>query len=390
MLKVLMTGVSNIGTAGVATIAYNLGQALDNREVKIGYLAQHGLTDEKYKKLIEDRGNKIYIMDCNSEGKLYKTKAIFDWVYRILTKERYDAIHINTDTAYLAAAYLWIAKRARTKYIIVHSHSRMVDDERDLPRKVKIFLHKMCSPYVQKNADVCLACSSQAGKWLFGNRKFTVIPNGIDIDKFTYNERVRLEYRQKMGLDGKFVIVTVGRLAYSKKPCFTVDIFTEIVKKFPESRLLFVGDGPLRQEVQEHVESKKMKEKIQLLGNRDDVSQLLSTADVFLLPSLFEGFGIAYIEAQASGMPVFASDQVPNEAFVTDLIHRCSLHDSAVEWANQIVQHRSDARLEYVKEIMEDRYDINWASKVLESEYLKLEGSHRGNQDARKTYTEEN
>ena len=106
-----------------------------------------------------------------------------------------------------------------------------------------------------------------------------------------------------MGLEGQFVIVTVGRIAYQKKPCFTVDIFAEITKKVPTSTLIFVGDGPLRGEVQGYARSKGLEGNVQFLGNRDDVPQILSAADAFLLPSLFEGLGIVYIEAQASASP---------------------------------------------------------------------------------------
>lgn len=377
MIKILMTGVSNIGKAGVATISYNLGQNLDNEEIEIGYLAQRGLPPKKYIDAIKRKGNKIYAMDSVPKGMAQKTKHIINWVYTILKSDGYDAIHINTDTAYLAAVYLWIAKKAGIKYIIVHSHSDMVDENSGTVRKIKILLHRALCPYVRRNADIRLACSAQAGEWLFGKEQFTVIPNGIDIDRFQYNEEARSEYRKQMELEDQFVIVTVGRIAYPKKPCFTADIFAEIARKVPESTLLFVGDGPLREEVQEHIRSMGMEKKVRFLGNRDDVPQLLSAADVFLLPSLFEGLGIVYIEAQASGMPVFASDQVPKEAFVSRLIHRVPLSDTAGEWAEQIIQHRGDPRVRYVNEIAEHGYDIKGASKALEKEYLKLAGIKR-------------
>lgn len=374
MIKILMTGVSNIGRAGVATISYNLGQNLDNEEIEIGYLAQRGLPNKKYIDAIKRKGNKIYAMDSAPKGMVQKTKHIINWIYKILKSDGYDAIHINTDTAYLAAVYLWIAKKAGIKYIIVHSHSDMVDENSGTVRKIKILLHRALCPYVRRNADIRLACSAQAGRWLFGKEQFTMIPNGIDIDHFQYNEEARSEYRKQMGLKGQFVIVTVGRIAYQKKPCFTADIFAEIARKVPESTLLFVGDGPLREEVQEHVRSMGMEKKVRFLGNRDDVPQLLSAADVFLLPSLFEGLGIVYIEAQASGMPVFASDMVPDEAFVTNLIHKIPLSTSPEQWAEEIMKHGNDVRTDVREDIKKAGFDIQVASSMLQEKYVQLLG----------------
>ena len=71
-MKVLMTGASNIGKAGVATIAFRLGQAMDEKQVQVSYLAQRGVPDEKYIKLAEDKGGHIYSMENNCGNKVQK------------------------------------------------------------------------------------------------------------------------------------------------------------------------------------------------------------------------------------------------------------------------------------------------------------------------------
>ena len=140
--------------------------------------------------------------------------------------------------------------------------------------------------------------------------------------------------------------------------------------------LLFIGEGELRKEIENYVSDTGLSfEQVVLLGNRNDIPELLSASDVFLLPSRFEGLGIVYMEAQASGMPVFASDQVPDETFVTNLIHKINLTDSTEQWAMKIMEHRHDDRKEVREEIKKKKYDIHAAAMMLQKKYMELRGT---------------
>jgi len=376
MFKVLMTGASNIGKAGVATVVFRLGQAMEKDIVQVSYLAQRGVPDSKYKKMIEDRGGKLYTMASNQGNKIKRMLNIIKWVESVYKADNFDIVHINTDTAYLAAIYLWLAKRAGITKIVCHCHSTMVDENNRLVRGLKVLMHKICCGYVRKNSDLKLACSANAGKWLFKNDEVTVIPNGFDVDRFKYDEDKREKYRRELGIDGKFVICSVGRLAYQKNLLFTIDIYKEILKRENNSVLLFIGEGELRKEIENYVSDTGLSfEQVVLLGNRNDIPELLSASDVFLLPSRFEGLGIVYMEAQASGMPVFASDQVPDETFVTNLIHKINLTDSTEQWAMKIMEHRHDDRKEVREEIKKKKYDIHAAAMMLQKKYMELRGT---------------
>lgn len=367
-----MTGASNIGKAGVATIAFNLGQAMDEKKIAVSYLAQHGVSDERFKRLIELKGGKIYVMPEASRGSVSNIFRMIQWIGEIAKNETFDLVHINADTAYLVAIYLWIFKRAGLKKFAVHSHSIMVDENREIIRNIKVVLHKLCRSYVIKNSDLNLACSFEAAKWMFKEDNATIIPNGIDIDHFRFNLEARKKYRNQMHLDGQFVVICVGRLAYQKNVFFTVDIFNEILKKNPNSRLIFVGDGDLRKDLECYIIQNNLKNQVTLLGNRKDIPELLSASDTFLLPSRFEGLGIVYIEAQASGIPTFASDQVPNEAFLTDLMYTGKLDDSPCKWAEMILAHRNATRKNRCEQIKEKKYDIHVAAKLLEECYIDV------------------
>ena len=141
MIKVLMTGVSNIGKAGVATIAFRLGQAMDSEKISLGYLAQRGISDVKYIDLIEDGGGRVHIMPPVRGNKFVKLIKTIRWVSLTAKENTYDIVHINADTAYLAAIYMKIFQRNGMTKMIVHSHSTMVDENNRMLRSIKIFLN---------------------------------------------------------------------------------------------------------------------------------------------------------------------------------------------------------------------------------------------------------
>jgi glycosyltransferase involved in cell wall biosynthesis len=123
---------------------------------------------------------------------------------------------------------------------------------------------------------------------------------------------------------------------------FLVEIAAEIVKREPNARFLFVGDGPLRSEVEMELRVAGIRDRVILTGSRPDVPRLLLGAmDAFLFPSRSEGLGLALVEAQAAGLPATVSDSVPIEAdVVPDLINRQSLRQPAAVWAEIAVRHR--------------------------------------------------
>lgn len=289
MIKVLMTGVSNIGKAGVATIAFRLGQAMDSEKISLGYLAQRGISDVKYIDLIEDGGGRVHIMPPVKGNKLVKLIKTIQWVSLTAKENTYDIVHINADTAYLAAIYMKIFQSNGMTKMIVHSHSTMVDENNKVLRSIKIFLHCLCKRYIRKNAHLKLACSSMAAKWMFDKDQVTVVPNGIDCKQFEFDSVKRDEYRKEMKLGGKFVICCVGRLAYPKNSFFTIDIFREILKEERNSILLFIGDGELRGEIERYIESNGLGKKVLLLGNRETFLDCFRLVTCFCCPQDSKG-----------------------------------------------------------------------------------------------------
>ena len=133
------------------------------------------------------------------------------------------------------------------------------------------------------------------------------------------------------------VIGFCGRFRTQKNPLFLLDVFAEYHRMVPDSLLMLVGIGELRSLMDERIEQLGIKDSVLFMGLQRDVSPYYQAMDAFLLPSLYEGLGIVYVEAQCAGLPCFASaDAVPPEAKVTDLLHYVSLKESAEQWAQEI------------------------------------------------------
>jgi glycosyltransferase involved in cell wall biosynthesis len=135
-----------------------------------------------------------------------------------------------------------------------------------------------------------------------------VIPSGIDLAPFAGERADRDEIRRGLGAGpGSFLVASVGRLVPIKGHPHLVEAFAEVSRRRPGSRLMLVGDGPLRAALDGRIRELGLEGGVLLTGHRDDVARLLRAADLFVLPSLNEGLGMVLVEAMASGLATVAS-----------------------------------------------------------------------------------
>jgi glycosyltransferase involved in cell wall biosynthesis len=180
---------------------------------------------------------------------------------------------------------------------------------------------------------------------MFGNSAVTagkvhIIKNAIELDNFSPNPEIRARKRSELGVkDNQLVIGQVGRMCFQKNQMFTVDIFMEVLKHRSDAKLVFVGGGELLDAVRAKVQRLRLERSVQFLGMRNDMSELYQAFDVLAFPSTYEGLGMAAIEAQATGLMVIASDQVPSEArIVPGLVNTMKLTQPAKDWANILLR----------------------------------------------------
>lgn len=283
--------------------------------------------------------------------------------------DKWKIIHAHMFTT--ATIYLKIAKK-HGLVTIVHSHSTAAGF--GLLSKVKSLVQYP----VRYIADYLFACSQSAGEWLYGekhitNERFRVLNNAIDSKAFSFNLEKRYHKRTEMEIDKKFVIGHIGRFIETKNHEFIVDIFYDVVKKEKDSMLLLVGDGKMRSQIEEKVKKMNLSNNVIFAGIRSDIPDLLQVMDVLIFPSIYEGLPVTLIEAQASGLKIFASDVITNEVAITNNIEFMSLNSSAEVWADRIMEYRDGyERKDTSQEIIAAGYDVKNNAQELEQFYLSI------------------
>ncbi|MBN1515451.1 glycosyltransferase [Candidatus Sumerlaeota bacterium] len=252
----------------------------------------------------------------------------------------YDVVHshcVNWNGPVMSAA-----KQVGTPIRIVHSHNDM---SQAMPSN---FFQRLFALQSQKNSKVHathgFACSEIAANSYFGphwreDSRWKLLYYGVDFSIFGATTKKDV-LRESFGLPkGAYVVGHVGSFRNSQKNHeFIIEIAREIQKKDPGIVFLFVGDGKFKSKIEVQAAQSGLKDNVFFTGVRTDVPQImLGAMDLFLFPSLYEGLGLALVEAQAAGLPCICSDTIPKEAdVISHLVQRISLSQSPEEWAQAI------------------------------------------------------
>lgn len=356
-------GIMNRG--GAETMIMNLYRHIDRSKVQFDFV-ENSSEPAAFDEEILSLGGRIYRCP-HYDGKNHFTYV--EWwndFFKAHPKE-YPIVHGHLGST--AVIYLSIAKKYGA-YAIAHSHSSGTD------HSLKSFLYRIMSYNTRYVADYFFACSDVAGKDRYGckvvsGEHYSVINNAIDLDAFSFDQDVRESVRQEFGFDSaQLVIGHIGRYTREKNQEFVIEIFTKLKKQEKNVCLLMVGDGPLHTQMMQLAENTEAKSSIYFTGVRSDVNRLLQAMDVFVFPSLYEGLGIALIEAQAAGLPCVVSDTIPKEAYLTDLVKSESLSNSPDIWAEKILAMRNVPRTDRRAEIAAHGFDITTEAVKLQEFYI--------------------
>lgn len=351
---------------GVEAVTINYYRNIDKNKVQLDFICDEDSTNIPYEE-IERMGGKVIIIPSYSKPFKYH-KAL----KRVLKEGNYKIIHSNINT--LSVFSLFAAKCAGVPVRIAHSHSTTNKKE-----KKKNLMKQVLRPFSKVFATDYMCCSELAGRWLFGNKEYDkgnvyLLNNAIDLDKFKYNESLRKKKRKELGIkDDALVIGHIGRFVAQKNHDYLIDIFNEIHKKNNNSILLLAGQGPLMEDIKNKVKELNLDDNVKFLGQRNDANELYQAFDVFLLPSLYEGLPVVGVEAQASGLLCYLSDDMTKETKVLDITKFMSLNNIPEEWANNILDDvKKYKRIDTSKEMTAKNFNIKEEAKKLEEYYLNL------------------
>lgn len=361
--------IGGLDLGGSQAFVMNVYRKINRKIVQFDFVLDHP-TERFLEKKILSLGGKIYELPAfNGKNALLIKKR---WCTFLDEHTEYKILHSHIRS--YASLYIPIAKRKGIKTII-HSHS--ISNGFGISSIAKEILQFP----LRFQADYFFACSPEAGKWLFGEKicktnKFKVLKNAIDAEKFIFDAQKRKKCRNKFDIDNDtFVIGFIGRVTEPKNPEFIIDVFYEFVKSHNNTKLLFVGDGVLLQDVRNKTRELGLEGKIIFTGARDDTDYLLDAMDLFIFPSLWEGLGISLIEAQASGIKCVCSERIPESAIITDLVEVIDLDKGAPYWAQRISNIRQVyTRINYFKSIVDAGFEIKSTVNYLESFYVRENG----------------
>lgn len=260
---------------------------------------------------------------------------------RYLSKNQYDVVHIQCCFADDGWACR-VAKKKGIKNVIVHAHMSGIKLTASTWRHWMChYLGKVTQP-ANRYGDILLACSLEAGEWMYGKKatkgtNFFVVNNGIRVEEYQFDLSKRKAIREKLNLSGKYVIGHIGRFSQEKNQQFLVDILCELEKCSETCHLLLMGDGPLKQSVIDKAREYGLEKKITIVDNSYKASFIYDAMDLFVFPSLNEGFGIVCIEAQTNGLKCIVSDAVPKTTNVSGKVTYLNIQEKEL-WIKAILE----------------------------------------------------
>lgn len=331
--------LNRMDSGGVEAVVLNYYRHIDHSKVQFDFYFAEGSSLPQREEL-EQLGAGLYPVSAYSHPVAYH-KAL----HTAFKQRGYKIVHAHLSTMSLFP--LFAAWRAGVPMRICHNHSTAHWGE-----GVKTLLKYILRPFNKLFATDWFACGETAARWMYGDKAFdagkvTVMPNAIDTEKFAYDERARSQLRQELGIpQSAFVVGHVGRFMYQKNHRFLVDIFADLYKQKPEARLLLIGEGELREQIQQQVRVLNLQDKVIFTGARQDVNKLYSAMDVFCLPSFYEGLGMVAWEAQVNGLPVVLSNFVPREAKRSSECIFLSLNDPHGVWIEALYRSKRQIKID--------------------------------------------
>lgn len=353
--------VPNMQQGGLENFIMNIYRNIDREKVQFDFLV-HYQKKQFFDDEIEKLGGKIYRFSLRDDNNIIKYIREINKFYR--EHNEYKVIHCHMSS--IGFINFFIAKKNGIKVRIAHSHNSSTD--KTIKGRIK---RLMMLPY-KYVSTLNYACSNDAGKYLYGNKEYTIIPNAIDTYKFKFNQDKRKEYRKKLNIDDRqFVIGHIGRFNIQKNHRFIIKVFNEYLKINKEAILLLIGDGELLKEIKSLCKKLNIEKNVIFIKNVKNIYDYYNIMDLFMLPSFFEGLPVVGIEAQTNGLHCLFSDNITEEAKVSDKVEYLELDCNV--WVEKIIENAKINQVDRInsyKKILNSNFEITKLAREMEKNYM--------------------
>lgn len=361
--------VGRMDRGGIETMIMNQYRNIDREKVQFDFLAHFG-REAAYNDEIRAMGGRIYEMPALRDENRVFFWRFFSYLFALnkFFREHREYKVIHGHMTHTAALYMPIAKRYGVTCRIVHSHS--TNSKEGLLGLLTNFLHK----FATRDATDFFACSKAAQKWFFTDEIINsgdvhFVTNAIDAKRFSYDPEQRRKMREALDLKDELAIVHVARFRTEKNQAFMLDVLKEALKVRNDITLIYVGDGPQEAAVKAKAKEYGVEAHVRFLGLRSDVSDILQAADVFVLPSIWEGLPLTAIEAQASGLHCVVSDSLSAEMNALGMVRYVS-RENIGDWVQALLEEGQKPRRDTYEEIVAAGYDSCTTAAWLQEFYL--------------------
>ncbi|MYL49354.1 glycosyltransferase [Halobacillus litoralis] len=324
---------ATMNTGGAESRIMDVYRKINKNDVQFDFIVMENNIHYYDSEIRELGGKKIVV--TNPRKNIFK--HIYDLFKVFKTYGDYQAVHSHT--SYHSGLVCLIARTAGIKYRISHARTTSTKSNKSILKKIFINLGRIL---IRRNSTSLLAISKNAGNYVFGenavnNGDVNVVPNAIDVERYLNTSKDE-NVQEELGItEGQLIIGQVGRFSHMKNHKFTIKVFKSIINEGIEAKLILVGDGNLKGEIEALVEKEGLKKQIVFLGVRKDIPQIMKQLDVLIMPSTYEGLGGVVIEAQAAGTPCVVSQSLPDEVDMgLNLVEFVSLDQSLEEWIKAI------------------------------------------------------
>lgn len=373
-VRVLVT--APLGVSGVTNLMIDIQKHIDRSRLNFDYLVYHDKKTACEDQVYALGSRKLTASADHIRFRPLRRLVRMRVIRKLCRENQVRILHYNADNP-ADLTNIIAARLGGVKYVTLHSHNAAYGDV-GRGEKLTGFLLK---PLIPLFCDSLIGCSELAAGFMFPKtvlrkKKYEILPNGIELERYAYDPAVRAEARKRMGVEERFIIGHVGRFFWQKNHAFLIDVFARVCRNEPRALLYLFGVGPLMEEIRQKVDAMNLSDQVVFFGNSDQMDQMLQVVDVFAMPSLHEGLPVSAIEAQAAGVPCVFSENVTREADVTGGAAFLPLGD-ADEWARVILALRSGERKSGTEKLRAARYDIRQTAEKIFEMYVGIGEQNR-------------
>lgn len=335
-IRVLQINAGSDNFGGVSSFLFNIYKELNHSEIQFDFLSPYKTTYAIVEKDINSMGGRTFELCVNGQF-LLRTLRLYFKVRKFLQKNKYSIVHINSGSIFFNYIVSLAANHVSVPTIIVHSHNGA--DEKD--NWFRRFIFERLKVRIEKNADYLFACSEAASNFMFSEKarkdhQVRIIHNGIDLEKFKFDNSRRIQLRRERGFEEKIIIGNIGRLVRQKNQSFLIEVFSKLHDIDPNYFLLLYGEGDLEKQLYKEIAHHNLQDCVKISSLTRDIQDAYLMMDAFILTSLYEGLPVTGVEAQANGLCCFFSDTITREIKINENVWFFSLHEPAEKWAHDI------------------------------------------------------